>query len=131
MPPVAVLTPVYNGAEYLRRCIESVLAQTHTNWIYYIVNNCSTDATLKIAEEYAAGDPRIRVVTNQKFVSMPQNFNTAFDLVPEDSAYCKPVCADDWLLPACLTKMVEFAERHRHVGIVCCHQQSGSQRSVG
>jgi len=127
LPLVTVLTPVYNGAGYLRQCIESVLAQSYTNWIYYIVNNCSTDDTLRIAEEYAASEPRIRVVANQRFVSMPQNFNTAFALVPGDSAYCKPVCADDWLLPSCLSRMVEFAERHRNVGIICCHQQSGDK----
>jgi glycosyltransferase involved in cell wall biosynthesis len=127
LPLVTVLTPVFNGAQYIRECVESVLGQTYSNWVYYIVNNCSTDGTLDIVEKYAARDPRIRVVTNPKFVSMPQNFNTAFALVPKGSEYCKPVCADDWLLPSCLARMVEFAESHPSVGVVCCHQQSGTR----
>ena len=46
-PFVSIVSPVYNGECYLRECIESVLAQTHTHWDYTIVNNCSTDRTLK------------------------------------------------------------------------------------
>jgi glycosyltransferase involved in cell wall biosynthesis len=128
LPLVAILTPVYNGAEYLRDCIESVLRQTYRNWVYFIVNNCSTDSTLRIAEEYAASDARIRVSTNAAFVSMPQNFNNAFRLVPPESRYFKPVCADDWLLPECVQRMVEFGIANPSAGVICCYQQSG--RSV-
>ena len=124
-PLVTVLTPVYNGAEFLRECIESVLAQDYENWEYVIVNNRSTDGTLEIAESYAKEDPRIRVVTNSEFLSMPQNFNRAFDLVGTESRYFKVVCADDWILPRCLSRMVAFAEAHPSVGVLCCHQQSG------
>jgi glycosyltransferase involved in cell wall biosynthesis len=51
-PFVSIITPVYNGEAYLRECIESVLAQTYSNWEYIVVNNCSTDGTLRIAEGY-------------------------------------------------------------------------------
>jgi len=52
-PLVSVLTPVYNGKEFLAECIERVLAQAYSNWEYIIVNNCSKDRTLEIALEYA------------------------------------------------------------------------------
>jgi glycosyltransferase involved in cell wall biosynthesis len=126
-PLVTVLTPVYNGGEFLRECIESVLAQDYRNWRYVIVNNCSTDDTLRIAQEYAARDARISVVTNTDFLSMPQNFNRAFSLVSAASAYFKVVCADDWLYPRCLSKMVRFAQQHPTAGIVSCYQRSGQQ----
>ena len=51
--PVSVVTPVYNGANYLAECIESALAQTHKNLEYLIVNNCSTDRSQDIAKGYA------------------------------------------------------------------------------
>jgi glycosyltransferase involved in cell wall biosynthesis len=124
-PLVSILTPVYNGGKYLTDCIESVLAQDYRNWEYHIVNNCSTDNTLQIAEAFAARDRRIRVSTNRKFVSMPENFNIAFGKVGGASRYFKVVCADDWILPSCVSKMVAFAEQHPSVGILCCHQQSG------
>lgn len=124
-PLVSILTPVYNGEKYLVECIESVLAQDYCNWEYHIVNNRSTDRTLEIAESFAARDDRIRVSTNRDFVSMPENFNNAFGKVCGASRYFKVVCADDWILPECVSKMVRFAEEHPSVGILTCHQQSG------
>src|SRR5882724_7298074 len=59
-PLISVVTPVYNGAEHLAECIESVLAQTYQNWDYTIVDNCSTDGSVEIARRYAAKDRRIR-----------------------------------------------------------------------
>ena len=126
-PLVSILTPVYNGEQYLRDCIDSVLAQDYQNWEYHIVNNCSTDGTLQLARSYAAKEPRIRVSTNPKFLSMPGNFNHAFSLISPASRYVKVVCADDWIMPDCIGKLVQFAVRHPSVGILCCHQRSGSQ----
>jgi len=40
-PLVSIITPVYNGAEFLRECIESVLAQTYANWDYTILNTAA------------------------------------------------------------------------------------------
>ena len=51
-PRVSVVTPFYNTAEYLAECIESVLAQTYTNFEYILVNNKSTDGSREIAERY-------------------------------------------------------------------------------
>lgn len=115
---MSVVTPVYNGEPYLRECIESVLAQTYTNWDYTIVNNCSTDRTLDVAWEYAAKDPRIRIHCNDAFVRVIANYNIAFRQISPQSKYCKVVAADDWLFPECLEKMVSLAEAHPSVAIV-------------
>lgn len=124
-PPVCVLTPVYNGEAYLVECVESVLAQDYATFEYIIVNNCSTDGTLGIAESYAKKDPRVRVTTNGSFVGAIANHNAAFRLVPTHCKYCKVVSADDTIEPDCLGKMVRFAETHASVGIVGCYQRSG------
>ena len=117
-PLVSVVTPVYNGEQHLRECIESVLAQTYEHWDYTIVNNCSTDGTLAIAREYAARDPRIRVHNNDTFVRVMQSHNIALRQISPASTYCKPLMADDWLFPECLEKMVGLAEKHPSVAIV-------------
>jgi glycosyltransferase involved in cell wall biosynthesis len=126
-PFVSVLTPVYNGDRYLAECIESVLGQDYTNWEYVIVNNCSTDGTLALAESYAARDNRIRVATNEKFVGVVENHNNAFRQMSAQSVYCKVLCADDLLLPQALGKMVRFAVQNPTVGIVGSYQQSGER----
>src|SRR3977135_4188229 len=94
-PLVSVVTHVYNGESYLRECIESVLAQTYTNWDYTIVNNCSTDRTLEIAQESAAKDSRIRIHSNEVFVRVIENHNISFRQIAPQSKYCKVVAADD------------------------------------
>ena len=117
-PLVAVLTPVYNGEKYLAECIESVLTQTYSRWEYIIVNNCSTDGTLEIAQRYASQDNRIRVHNNDEFLTVIQNHNHAFRLMSAESRYCKVLQADDWLFRDCLEKMVEVAEQNPTVGLV-------------
>lgn len=124
-PLVSVLTPVYNGEKYLEECIESVLAQTYSNWDYTIVNNCSTDRTLEIAQSYAKRDARIRIHNNQEFVDIIKNHNIAFRLISSDSKYCKVVSADDLLFPECLQRMVKLAEDNPSIGIVGSYQLSG------
>jgi len=71
-PFVSVITPVYNGEKYLAECIESVLGQTYAAWEYIIVNNCSSDRTLEIAQSYARQDSRIRIHNNPGFVGTVQ-----------------------------------------------------------
>jgi glycosyltransferase involved in cell wall biosynthesis len=114
-PLVSVLTPVYNGEEFLAECIESVLAQTYQNFEYIIVNNCSTDRTLDIAIEYSKKDPRIRVHRNDKFVGVIDNHNIAFGLVAPSTAG-----------QSRYRRLVALAEAHPSVGIVGSYQLSGS-----
>lgn len=117
-PLVSVVTPVYNGEAYLAECIESVISQTYDNWVYVIVNNCSTDKSLEIAEHYRKKDSRIRIHNNTTFMNLMQNLNHAMRQISPESKYSKVVHADDWLFPECIARMVEVAEAHPSVGIV-------------
>jgi len=120
-PLVSIVTPVFNGERYLRECIESVLAQTYSSWDLTIVDNYSTDRTLDIAREYAACDHRIRIHRNEHFVRVIENYNIAFRQISPESKYCKPLAADDMLLPECLEKMVRIPEENPSVAIVCAY----------
>jgi glycosyltransferase involved in cell wall biosynthesis len=119
---VSVVTPVYNGAQYLRECIESVINQSYKNWEYVIVDNCSTDATLEIARRYEAKNERIRVVAADVFVGPIENQNRAVREIAPESRYTKVLHADDWLFRECLERMVELAERHQTVGVVSAYR---------
>ncbi|MCA1801780.1 MAG: glycosyltransferase, partial [Rhodothermaceae bacterium] len=121
-PLVSVLTPVYNGGEYLVECIESVLKQSYGNWEYIIVNNCSTDNTLEIARYYETIDSRIRVVNNDVFLNQVQNLNNSLRQISGDSSYVKMVMADDWIFPDCIQKMVGVAESDPEIGLVSSYR---------
>jgi glycosyltransferase involved in cell wall biosynthesis len=126
-PFVSVVTPVYNGADFIAECIESVLNQTYSNFEYLIVNNCSKDRTLEIVRSYEQKDRRIRVFDNETFLSIVANHNHAFRLIPADAKYCKVVSADDWLYPECIERMVGFAEANPSAGIVNSYSIAGAR----
>ncbi len=130
-PLVSVVTPVFNGAKYLRPCIESVLAQTYDRWDYTIVDNCSTDGSLAIAQEYAEAHPQISVRSNEQFVGAIENHNRAFRSISPEAKYCKLLSADDWMYPECISKLVDLAERHPSVGIVGSYSANDDGRSLG
>lgn len=124
-PFLTIVTPVYNNGPFIAECIESVLNQKYRNFEYLIVNNCSTDDTLDIAQRYAAQDDRIRVKSNTEFLGVIANHNNAFNQMSPQSKYCKVVSGDDWIFPECLSQMVELAEAHPSVGIVGCYSIEG------
>jgi glycosyltransferase involved in cell wall biosynthesis len=117
-PLVSIITPIYNGEEYLSVCIESVLAQTYQNWDYTILDNCSKDKSLEIALRYAARDSRIRVIQADTFLPAIQNHNRTVREISPSAKYCKFLFADDWLYPRCVEEMVRVAERNPAVGLV-------------
>jgi len=126
-PLVSIVTPVYNEAEYLAECIESVLAQTYQKWDFTIVDNCSIDGSLEVARRYAAKDPRIRIHENQQFLPAIENHNVALRAISPESKYCKVVLGDDWIFPNCLEQMVAVAEAYPSVGIIGAYALEGQR----
>src|SRR5688572_5070363 len=107
-PVVSVCIPAFNAGPYLRQTIESVLAQSFANFELVIVDNASTDDTLAIALEYSRRDPRIRVFRNESNIGAIANFDRCIDLA--DGEWMKFLCADDWLEPACLERLLQASK---------------------
>jgi glycosyltransferase involved in cell wall biosynthesis len=89
---VTIFLPVYNGANYIQQAIDSVLAQTYTNWTFLIVDNCSTDNTAEICKPYLA-DPRFTYVLNETNLGVHGNFHKALSLC--DTPYFAYLSHDD------------------------------------
>lgn len=110
---VSVLIPYYNDERFLRQAIESVLAQTFSDFELVLVNHASTDGSRAIARSF--GDPRI------VHVDMPVNHGAGGGLVVEEflrvaqGEYVKFFCADDIMCPECLAKLVGFMESHADI----------------
>jgi glycosyltransferase involved in cell wall biosynthesis len=124
-PFVSVVTPFYNTAPYISQCIESVLAQTWTDFEFLLVNNKSTDGSREIAERYARADPRIRLVDNESFLPQLENFNGALAHISPQSKYVKFVLADDLIFPECLAQMVALGESEPAAGLIASYYLHG------
>ena len=60
-PTISIIVPVYNVEQYLHRCLDSILAQTFTDFEVLVVDDGSPDRCGEICDEYAKKDSRIRV----------------------------------------------------------------------
>jgi glycosyltransferase involved in cell wall biosynthesis len=106
-PPISVALPVYNGANYLREALDSILTQTFTDFDVIISDNASDDETPEICREYAQQDERIKVERSEQFLLQAENVNRAVDLCSGE--WIKLFCHDDLMLPDCLARIWELA----------------------
>jgi len=107
-PLVSIIVPVYNAQEYLRRCIDSVLAQEYTNFELILVDDGSDDGSAHICDEYAERDGRIRVIHKEN-TGVSDSRNRALDLA--EGEYLQFVDSDDWLTADATRQFVCSAQR--------------------
>lgn len=116
-PRVTIGIPVYNGENYLVESIESILAQTFTDFELIIADNASTDKTAEICQQYAAQDPRIRYVRNDKNLGASRNYNLLVELARGE--YFKWQAHDDTCAPELLQRCVAVLDNDP--GAVICY----------
>ena len=108
-PLVSVIVPIYNVEQYLRRCIDSVLAQTYTNYELILVDDGSPDACGKICDEYAARNPKIKVI-HQKNQGLSAARNNA---VPKSNGeYITFIDSDDFVSKDYLQYLVSLIQKY-------------------
>jgi glycosyltransferase involved in cell wall biosynthesis len=94
MPVVSVVIPVYNSAKYLHECLDSVIAQTFSDWEIVAIDDGSSDDSPAILDEYAAKDSRIKVIHKANGgVSAARNDG----LAAASGEYVLFADSDDWL----------------------------------
>ncbi|MEZ5082517.1 MAG: glycosyltransferase family 2 protein [Bacteroidales bacterium] len=124
-PLVSIGVPVYNGAEYVVECLQSIVNQTYTNWECVVIDNCSTDNTNELVSEFVARDKRFRLIKNTRFLNVMQNWNESYKHISKEAKYFKVVPADDWLFENYLEENVNLLEKNPDVSICSSYRIDG------
>ncbi|MGA7932204.1 MAG: glycosyltransferase family 2 protein [Kovacikia sp.] len=119
-PRVSIGLAVYNGENYIRDAIDSILAQTFQDFELIISDNASTDKTQEICQSYAAQDQRIRYYRNPYNLGGQVNQNCTMELAQGE--YFKLAAHDDLIAPRFLEKCVEILDDHPEV--VLCYPKT-------
>ena len=129
MPAISVIVPVYQAEALLPQCVESVLAQTFSDWELLLIDDGSRDGSPALCDGYAARDPRIRV-----FHKPNGGVSTARNLGLEQATgpYIAFLDADDAFEPAALETLWYLREKAGADSAGCAHYNvtpDGEQRT--
>ena len=97
---LSISIPTYNEEKHISETIESIINQTFTDFELLIVDNCSTDNTLNIVQNFAKSDSRIKIHKNKNNIGMYKNFTLSFNIT--NSEYFMWAGAHDILSPTYL-----------------------------
>ena len=127
-PLVSVIMAVYNAEPYLRRCLDSLQAQTLTEFDVIAVDDGSTDESLAILKEYASKDTRFRIYHKENGgVSSARQFGIE-RLAEQGGKYSIHVDPDDWVEPRMLEQLYKKAEETGADMVICDYHQDGQKQ---
>lgn len=118
MVRISVVMPNYNNEKYLKEAMTSILNQTYSDFEFIIIDDCSTDNSWNIIEEYAKKDPRVRAYRNEKNLKIVKTRNKLFSLCSSESKYIAIMDSDDISISSRLEKQVDFLEKFSEYGVV-------------
>lgn len=103
MAVISIVVPVYNTEVYLRRCVDSILDQSFTDFELLLVDDGSTDGSSSICDEYAAKDSRVSVIHQcNAGVSAARNAGLAYAFSESETQYLTFIDSDDFVAPTYL-----------------------------
>lgn len=114
LPLVCICIPTYNAAATIRETVHSLLEQSYANIVVNIIDNASTDETIRVVESIAS--PRLIIHQNSENIGAEGNFNRCIELA--NGKYTAIFHADDLYGPEMVASQVAFLERYENVGAV-------------
>ncbi|MCR5310178.1 MAG: glycosyltransferase, partial [Lachnospiraceae bacterium] len=110
---ISVIVPVYNAGVYLEKCVNSILDQTFTDFELLLVDDGSTDSSVKLCDEFAAKDPRVKVI-HQTNAGSSAARNAG--IKASAGSFLSFVDSDDWVDPDFLERLSEPVLRSLEAG---------------
>ncbi len=131
MPQISVIVPIYKVEPYLCRCVDSILAQTFTDFECILVDDGSPDNCGQICDEYAAKDSRIHVIHKENGgLSSSRNAGIDYAVEQSDSQWLSFIDSDDWVHP-CFLEYLHRAAVEQNVKISACNVYETKQIDKG
>ncbi|MFC1896152.1 glycosyltransferase family 2 protein [Thermodesulfobacteriota bacterium] len=115
-PLVSIVMPVYNAMPYLEQAVQSIYAQTLTDWELIAVDDCSTDGSWDYLQRI--DDPRVRITRNNRNAGQPVSSNRGNNMAQGE--FIARMDSDDLMLPSRLQKQIELLESSRKLDVVGC-----------
>ncbi|WP_142786031.1 glycosyltransferase family 2 protein [Changchengzhania lutea] len=116
VPLVTVGIPFYNSEKYLSDAVKSTLNQTYTHLEIILMDDGSTDASLKIAQEFEKNDKRVRVISDGENLGLPKRLNKLSKLAK--GKYYARMDADDIMFPNRIKVQVEYLSNNSEVDLL-------------
>lgn len=128
-PDVSILMPVRDGGDALERAVRSILEQTTGDWELVAVDDGSTDHTASVLTDFAALDPRIRILPLPP-VGIARALQAGCDACR--GGWIARMDADDWMHPERIGAQMAHARKHPDLGVVSCLvRYGGGERGYG
>ena len=129
MPQISVIVPVYNVEKYLHRCVDSILAQTFTDFELILVDDGSPDNCGAICDEYAQNDSRVHVIHRENGgQSAARNDGIDWVFANSDSQWLHFVDSDDWVHPQMLEQLYRAVIEHDVKISICGYQETNDEK---
>lgn len=116
MPIISIIVPVFKSELYLKRCIDSILCQTFSDYELLLIDDGSTDLCPEICDEYAKKDERIRVIHKEN-AGVATARNSGLDIA--NGEYVTFVDSDDWIESDMYQSMMDIAKKYECDVVMC------------
>lgn len=120
MARISIIMGIYNCADTLAEAIDSIIAQTYTEWELIMCNDASNDdgRTLEIAKQYEKQDSRIHVISNESNIGLAATLNHCLEYAKCE--YIARMDGDDYCFPTRLEEEINFLDEHPEYALVSC-----------
>lgn len=126
---ISIIMGIYNCAKYLDEAIESILAQTYTNWQMIMCDDCSVDNTYEVASKYVKKYPnKFILIRNEQNQGLNKTLNICLELA--DGEYIARMDGDDISYPDRFQKEVDFLDSNPEYAIVSCPMEFFDEQGV-
>ena len=125
MPTISVIVPVYKVEKYIHRCVDSILAQTYTDFELILVDDGSPDSCGAICDEYAQKDSRVVVIHQENGgLSAARNAGIDWAFANSDSKWLTFIDSDDWIHAVYLEQLLNAAVSHGAPISICGYEET-------